>query len=82
MLPRWLEMSSQLPVIAVTMGDPAGVGPEVCLRLLAEGTGAGSAAPNHSMHSAANKGFANLGLERIFMGSLCLILAEPAMNDS
>jgi len=29
-------MSSQLPVIAVTMGDPAGVGPEVCLRLLAE----------------------------------------------
>jgi 4-hydroxythreonine-4-phosphate dehydrogenase len=31
-----VEMSSQLPVIAVTMGDPAGVGPEVCLRLLAE----------------------------------------------
>ena len=23
-----------LPKIAVTMGDPAGVGPEVCLRLL------------------------------------------------
>ncbi|HEY1172089.1 MAG TPA: 4-hydroxythreonine-4-phosphate dehydrogenase PdxA [Verrucomicrobiae bacterium] len=29
-------MSSLIPVIAVTMGDPAGVGPEVCLRLLAE----------------------------------------------
>lgn len=25
-----------LPVIAVTMGDPAGVGPEICLRLLAD----------------------------------------------
>ncbi|MCD6049274.1 MAG: 4-hydroxythreonine-4-phosphate dehydrogenase [Verrucomicrobia bacterium] len=31
-----LAMSSQLPCIAVTMGDPAGVGPEICLRLLAE----------------------------------------------
>ncbi len=31
-----VEMSSQLPVIAVTMGDPAGVGPEICLRLFAE----------------------------------------------
>ena len=28
-------MTSQLPRIAVTMGDPAGVGPEICLRLLA-----------------------------------------------
>ena len=27
-------MSLQLPRIAITMGDPAGVGPEVCLRLL------------------------------------------------
>src|SRR5579885_2900055 len=27
---------SALPRIAVTMGDPAGVGPELCLRLLAE----------------------------------------------
>ena len=27
---------SQLPRIAVTMGDPAGVGPEVCLHLLAD----------------------------------------------
>ncbi|MDA1050092.1 MAG: 4-hydroxythreonine-4-phosphate dehydrogenase PdxA [Planctomycetota bacterium] len=27
-------MTMQLPKIAVTMGDPAGVGPEVCLRLL------------------------------------------------
>jgi 4-hydroxythreonine-4-phosphate dehydrogenase len=26
----------QLPRIAITMGDPAGVGPEVCLRLLAD----------------------------------------------
>ena len=25
-----------LPILAVTMGDPAGVGPELCLRLLAE----------------------------------------------
>src|SRR5262245_49716228 len=25
-----------LPIIAVTMGDPAGVGPEICLRLLAD----------------------------------------------
>lgn len=29
-------MRTTKPVIAVTMGDPAGVGPEVCLRLLAE----------------------------------------------
>lgn len=29
-------MNSLLPCIAVTMGDPAGVGPEICLRLLAE----------------------------------------------
>ncbi|HUG10334.1 MAG TPA: 4-hydroxythreonine-4-phosphate dehydrogenase PdxA [Opitutaceae bacterium] len=28
-------MSAPLPRIAVTMGDPAGVGPEICLRLLA-----------------------------------------------
>ncbi|MEQ2010270.1 MAG: 4-hydroxythreonine-4-phosphate dehydrogenase PdxA, partial [Limisphaerales bacterium] len=28
-------MTSQLPRIAVTMGDPAGVGPEICLHLLA-----------------------------------------------
>lgn len=28
-------MNTSLPRIAVTMGDPAGVGPEVCLRLLA-----------------------------------------------
>lgn len=27
---------SQLPKIAVTMGDPAGVGPELCVRLLAD----------------------------------------------
>ena len=25
-----------LPLIAVTMGDPAGIGPEVCLQLLAD----------------------------------------------
>lgn len=29
-------MSNALPRIAVTMGDPAGVGPELCLRLLAD----------------------------------------------
>ena len=29
-------MTSFLPRIAVTMGDPAGVGPELCLRLLAD----------------------------------------------
>jgi 4-hydroxythreonine-4-phosphate dehydrogenase len=29
-------MNTLLPRIAVTMGDPAGVGPEICLRLLAE----------------------------------------------
>ncbi|HUG11973.1 MAG TPA: 4-hydroxythreonine-4-phosphate dehydrogenase PdxA, partial [Opitutaceae bacterium] len=29
-------MSASLPRIAVTMGDPAGVGPEICLRLLAD----------------------------------------------
>jgi 4-hydroxythreonine-4-phosphate dehydrogenase len=29
-------MSQTKPRIAVTMGDPAGVGPEICLRLLAE----------------------------------------------
>ncbi|MCA9270569.1 MAG: 4-hydroxythreonine-4-phosphate dehydrogenase PdxA [Planctomycetales bacterium] len=28
-------MNASLPRIAVTMGDPAGVGPEICLRLLA-----------------------------------------------
>src|SRR5688500_18267484 len=27
---------SSLPRIAITMGDPAGVGPELCLRALAE----------------------------------------------
>jgi 4-phospho-D-threonate 3-dehydrogenase / 4-phospho-D-erythronate 3-dehydrogenase len=29
-------MTTHLPRIAVTMGDPAGVGPEICLRLLAD----------------------------------------------
>lgn len=29
-------MNAAKPLIAVTMGDPAGVGPELCLRLLAE----------------------------------------------
>ena len=33
MLSGFFEMSK--PIIAVTMGDPAGVGPEVCLQLLA-----------------------------------------------
>jgi 4-hydroxythreonine-4-phosphate dehydrogenase len=28
----------QLPRIAVTMGDPAGIGPEICLRMLADGS--------------------------------------------
>lgn len=28
-------MSSTLPILAITMGDPAGVGPEICLHLLA-----------------------------------------------
>lgn len=28
--------ASQLPRIAITMGDPAGIGPEICLRLLAD----------------------------------------------
>lgn len=27
---------SDLPVVAITMGDPAGIGPELCLRLLSE----------------------------------------------
>ena len=29
-------MSARPPTIAVTMGDPAGIGPEICLRLLAD----------------------------------------------
>lgn len=33
------------PRIAVTMGDPAGVGPEICLDLLAKGKGAGEYIP-------------------------------------
>ncbi len=33
------------PLIAVTMGDPAGVGPEICLRLLADARVAGFALP-------------------------------------
>ncbi len=32
-----LEPGNDLPLIAITMGDPAGVGPEVTLRALAEG---------------------------------------------
>jgi len=35
----WMRESSAHPVIAVTMGDPAGVGPEICLDLLAMGEG-------------------------------------------
>jgi 4-phospho-D-threonate 3-dehydrogenase / 4-phospho-D-erythronate 3-dehydrogenase len=31
-------MNSRKPLIAVTMGDPAGVGPEICLQLLANET--------------------------------------------
>jgi 4-hydroxythreonine-4-phosphate dehydrogenase len=31
-----VRAAAALPRIAVTMGDPAGVGPEICLRLLAE----------------------------------------------
>lgn len=34
-LPMLDAMTNSLPRIAVTMGDPAGVGPEICLRLLA-----------------------------------------------
>ena len=29
-------MTTSLPRIAVTMGDPAGVGPELCLKMAAE----------------------------------------------
>lgn len=34
MRPANPEMSSARPRLAVTMGDPAGIGPEICLRLL------------------------------------------------
>ena len=30
--------SAQRPTVAITMGDPAGIGPELCLRALAEAT--------------------------------------------
>jgi 4-phospho-D-threonate 3-dehydrogenase / 4-phospho-D-erythronate 3-dehydrogenase len=36
---------SKLPRIAVTMGDPAGIGPELCLRLLTHGESARVAIP-------------------------------------
>ena len=32
---KFLKLDKRLPIIAVTMGDAAGVGPELCLRLLA-----------------------------------------------
>ena len=35
----------RLPRIAVTMGDPAGIGPEICLRLLAEPSVVGQCVP-------------------------------------
>jgi 4-phospho-D-threonate 3-dehydrogenase / 4-phospho-D-erythronate 3-dehydrogenase len=38
-------MNQILPRIAITMGDPAGVGPELCLRLLAHAEIAGSCQP-------------------------------------
>lgn len=38
-------MSKHLPRIAVTMGDPAGIGPELCLRLLANAELAESCTP-------------------------------------
>ena len=38
-------MKTLLPRIAVTMGDPAGVGPEICLRLLAEAEMSGVCVP-------------------------------------
>lgn len=38
-------MTNSLPRIAVTMGDPAGVGPELCLRLLASADLAGECVP-------------------------------------
>ncbi|MCU0981362.1 MAG: 4-hydroxythreonine-4-phosphate dehydrogenase PdxA [Pirellulaceae bacterium] len=38
-------VSSELPRIAVTMGDPAGVGPELCLRLLQDAAVARQATP-------------------------------------
>src|SRR6267154_2329058 len=36
---------TQIPRIAVTMGDPAGIGPELCLRLLAHAETIGIATP-------------------------------------
>jgi len=38
-------MTDSLPRIAVTMGDPAGIGPEICLRLLAEETATSQCIP-------------------------------------
>jgi 4-hydroxythreonine-4-phosphate dehydrogenase len=38
-------MSSQLPIIALTTGDPAGVGPEIVVKALAEGSWAGHLVP-------------------------------------
>ena len=43
MIPEGL--ASIRPRIAVTMGDPAGVGPEICLRLLQESTIANACVP-------------------------------------
>src|SRR6188768_847219 len=39
------EHGAPVPRIAVTMGDPAGVGPELCLRLLADAAIAGECVP-------------------------------------
>ncbi len=38
-------MSDQLPVLALTTGDPAGVGPEIVVKSLAEGSWAGRLVP-------------------------------------
>lgn len=61
---------SDLPKIAITMGDPAGVGPELCVRLLAESHIAKRCEPiiygsAELLSSAAEKLQLNLGDHRI-----------------
>ena len=62
-----------LPRIAVTMGDPAGIGPEICLRLLAQADAARTCTPVI---------FGDAGVMRRVAEKLSLPFAVPVMSPA
>jgi len=73
-------MSATRPILALTMGDPAGIGPELCLRALAEPAVRRQCVPVVFGSAAVLEQLARAGFPRL--GCRALSLAEWAANGA